>query len=215
MKKAFVLLPLLLATTALPSQESVLLRFSPKPNQVVRYAYQMDNVSMTLNLKVIAVKNGKTTLHSRIEGMSVDGSPAPESVAADVKKALVIMVKDERGRVLSEVVKGGPKNGLGVEPSTLAFPEKPLKVGESWKNKIKKMGIPVEAIYKLVGVKMVDNRRAAILHTSFVGMPEGIQFDLAESVMEISTGFPISVQTSGSYILDGAIHSFSIKMTRL
>lgn len=218
MKKALLLLVFLFASSALPTQERVLLRIKVNLGQVFRYAFHTEGetaMSMVYDMKVTEIKKGLSTFHSSFDSFKFAGQPAPAAVVDAMKKMKVITVLDERGRAVKTEVLGAPGSPPDVGGSSIPYPQHPIAVGQSWTATTDYSGKKMVATYSLVRLETIANRRAAILRCNMSNLPDGIQYDVITSAIELETGMPISLQMTGSTTDGESIRSFGIRMTRL
>jgi hypothetical protein len=215
MKKAVLLLSLFAIASAVPAQQSVLLRIKAKPGQSFKYNMRMRggmNLGMLLNMKVASVKNKQFTMNTTMGNITMNNQPLPPQAADQLKKMLVVSVMDERGRVLKTETRGVPGAPTGgTEGSSVPFPEKPIRVGQSWSGEATFQGKKVQTTYKLIGLKTVSGKPAAIIHATPKNMPQmKLDGPIVFSV-ELATGFPLSMSMSGT--VTRGTQSQKMKMT--
>lgn len=207
MKKAVILLSFLALASAVPAQQSVLLRIKAKPGQSFKYSMRMQgsgaqgmNMGMQLSMKVSAVKNKQYTMNTTMGSITMNNQPLPAQASEQIKKMLIVTVLDERGRVLKTETKGvpGAPAGGGPEGSSVPFPEKAIKVGQTWTGEATLQGQKVQTTYKLIALKTVSGKPAAVIHATPKNMPQmKLDGPIVFSV-ELATGFPISMSMSGT-----------------
>jgi hypothetical protein len=220
MRKVFLFACLIFVAAMAPAQQSVLLRLKTKSGQVFKYTMKMQgsgpqamNMAMQMNMKVAAVKNGQVTMNTTMGNITMNNRPLPPQAAAQLKKMLIVTVMDSRGRVLKTETKGvpGAPSGGGTEGSSVPFPEKAVRIGQSWTGDATIQGKKVKTSYKLVGFKTIAGKSAAVIHATPQDMPQmKLDGPIVFSV-EIATGFPLSMSMSGS--VGGGAQSQKMKMT--
>ena len=221
MKTTAILVALVGFAAVSAAQPSYLLRIKAKPGQA--YKYKMDiqqgasgTMGMNMTMKVVKVQKGETTLNTTMGGFTMNGQPAPPQVAEQMKNLLIISVMDARGRTLRSETKGIPGfSGAANQGSTVPYPEKAVKVGGTWSGEADMRGTKVKTNYKLVGVKSVAGRQAAVIHAVPSNMP-GIKLSgpIVFSV-ELATGFPISMSMSGTASQGTATQKIKMTMLRV
>jgi len=203
-------------STAAPSTGGeYTLKFAPKQGDKVSYEMVIDasgmKMGMGMTMACEKVEGEKYTVVSTFDSMTMNGKEAPGGDA--MKKMKVTAVMDSHGKTLSSTVEGGAPGAQAPEVSGTAFPEKPVKVGDTWDGTTKMSGIEVKAHYKLAKV----DGNTATLETTMEGLPNGMTTD-GPSITEIdmTTGFPTSVTSKFKMKnpADGKEMTMSMEMKR-
>lgn len=223
MKKATLFLTLLAVTATVPAQQSVLLRLKAKPGQNFKYTMRMQgsgtqamNMAMQMSMKVTSVKNKQFTTNTSMGSITMNNQPLPPQAAEQMKKMLIVTVMDERGRVLKTEMKGipGAPSGGGMEGSSVPFPAGPIKIGQSWSGEATLQGQKVQTTYKLVGLKPVAGRPAAVIHATPKNMPQMTLDGPIVFSVELATGFPLSMSMSGTATRGNQTQKMKMTMNR-
>jgi hypothetical protein len=221
MKKTAILLGVLGLVAASFAQPSYLLRIKGKPGQTFKYQMNVDQgpsgkMGMQMSMKVAKVQAGQTTVNTTMGGMTMNGQAAPPQIAEQFKKMMIVTVMDARGRTLKTETKGVPGfTGSANQGNTVPYPDKPVKVGGTWSGESDVQGTKVKTNYKLVQVKSVSGKQAAVIHATPTNMP-GMKLDgpIVFSV-ELATGFPISMSMSGTASRGTASQKVKVTMLRM
>jgi hypothetical protein len=221
MKKTAILLALVGFASFSAAQPAYLLRIKAKPGQAYKYKMDIDQgttakIGMNMTMKVTKVQKGETTINTTMGAFTMNGQPAPAQIADQMKKLLIVSVMDARGRTLRTETKGLQGfSGAANQGNTVPYPEKPVKVGGTWTGEAEMRGTKVKTSYKLVGVKAVAGRQAAVIHAVPSNMP-GLKLSgpIVFSV-ELATGFPISMSMSGTATQGTATQKIKMTMLRV
>lgn len=221
MKKTAILFGLIGLASLSVAQPAYLLRIKAKPGQAFKYQMNIDQgatakMGMQMTMKVTKVQKGETTLNTSMGKMMMNGQPAPPQIADQMGKLLIITVMDARGRTLKSETKGIQGfSGAGNQGNTVPYPEKPVKIGGTWTAEADMRGSKVKTTYKLVAVKPVAGKQAAVIHAVPSNMP-GFKADgpIVFSV-ELATGFPISMSMSGTASQGTATQKVKMTMLRV
>lgn len=132
--------------------DGYLFRIKWTPGQTIKYVMNMSmsgdampkpmNMNMSISQKVKKVAGTVATIEATTSG--VPGQPKPQ---------VQTMTIDNRGRATSGAAAG----------SQVAFPEGPVKIGQTWKGSLPGMqqGMAGDAVYKLLSVKTVGGKPVA------------------------------------------------------
>lgn len=181
------------------------LQLNPKEGDTYDYSTKVTgslNMEVDLSMKVAKVTSDKVVIETRYRGITMNGQPLA-GPQADVLKNVVMSVTDDRlGHPLSTDVTGAPaamtesmkKQGGGLGA---AYPDHPVKIGDTWTSEGDVQGQKLKLTYKLVKVAPVGGKDAAFLEatpdassTMKISGPMTLTVDLA-------TGMPISTNFSG------------------
>jgi len=130
--------------------------------------------------------------------MKFNGQPLPPQ-ATDVFKNMVMTVTfDRAGHAVQTEVTGVPptlaeqmkKQGAN---NSVSYPDKPVKVGDTWSGETDMQGKKVKMTYKLARVETVSGKEAAILEASPEGSTLKLNGPMSISV-ELATGLPITTK---------------------
>ncbi len=174
-----ILIILTLFSFSVMATDSYNLKFKFKPGQVIKYAMVMSGkvatkvapksgeakedkgsfrINMLLKGEVTKVMNrGRKfeILYSILKGQQVVNNGVPQPLTyGDVK---VYVTMDNKGRVLGTLSNSPQFSNIGS--SSLSLPEKPVKVGDSWKAELSGKNNPVPTIGLFKLVKVYKNKR--------------------------------------------------------
>jgi hypothetical protein len=203
MKKALILISLL-ATVALVPAQQYQLKINAKAGQTFKYVMdiisagpQASKIGMQMNMKITKVEKGQFTVTTTMGGMTMNGSPAPPTVADQIKQMVLINVMDSRGKVLKSEAKGLPGMPSGNQGTSVPFPAKPIRIGNTWTGEADIQGKKIKTSYKLIAVKQVAGKQAAVIHATPQNVPQMTLDGPIVFSVELATGFPISMSMSG------------------
>ncbi|HWA83880.1 MAG TPA: hypothetical protein VG820_10620 [Fimbriimonadaceae bacterium] len=157
---------------------------------------------MDMSLKAVKVDPDSVVLESRYLDAKRNGKSLPQTELGFLKSIVVTITEDRQGRPTNVEVKGAPgavadqikaqQSGTGV-----AYPNRPVKIGESWVTESTMQGKKVRLTYKLVKVGPVDGRDVAFLEAT----PDAGGLIKSEGPMTLSidlaTGMTIQTKFSG------------------
>jgi hypothetical protein len=221
MKKSLVIASIIgLAAIATP-QSAHLLRIKAKTGQSFKYAMDIQSgasmkMGMTMNMKIAKATANEITVNSTMGNMVMNGQPAPAAAADMIKKMLVVTVMDPRGRILKTETKGIPgMTGAANQGSSVPFPQAAVRIGGTWSGEANIQGQKVKTNYKLIAVKPVMGKQAAVIHATPIGMtsfkPNGpIVFSI-----ELATGFPLSMDMTGTATQGTSTQQVKMTMRRV
>lgn len=106
---------------------------------------QTMKVTFTTDSELIEVKDGKYTWVDTITDVKAEATGVmamATSLAEGLKGMKTTTIMDSRGKILDQKVEGGPTGASGETGAVegFGFPEKPVKVGDSWESKSKTQG---------------------------------------------------------------------------
>ncbi|HRF60395.1 MAG TPA: hypothetical protein PLH94_10860 [Fimbriimonadaceae bacterium] len=145
-------------------------------------------MSTTEEREVVDVQPGKITVKGTTTTATGDGTgifqEQAKAMAADEKGKEKVTVNDERNRRVDDPA------AKGDDSLTFEFPEKEIKVGDTWTGKTKFQDKDVEMTFKFEKRETVDGIDTAVVSATF----EGPEFKTVEPMMswyDIKTGVPI------------------------
>ncbi|MBL8048878.1 MAG: hypothetical protein JNJ45_09375 [Chthonomonas sp.] len=166
--------------------DAYLFRIKFTPGQTIKYLMNMNmtgtpqpmNMNMTVSQKVKSVKGTTATIEATTSG--IPGQ----------KPMTQTMTIDNRGRATGAGAAGG---------SQVAYPEGPVKVGQTWKGQLPGMGQGMggDATYKLVAIKTVNGKQVAQVSLS----------------MNLSQGTAMKMSGTGTmyiFMSDGSLSTMSM-----
>ncbi len=180
-------------TTVAPSADGTYtFKFAPKEGEKTSYVMTMDagasmNMSMGMTMACEKAEADKFTMVSTFDDikMSIGGKEAPAAATDMMKKMKVTSVMDGHGKAISTSVEGAPAGTRAPEVSGTVFPDKPVKIGDTWEGTTKMSGAEVKATYKLAKV----DGNIATLEVTMGALPGGMTTDgPATTEIDMSTG---------------------------
>jgi len=203
MKKALILVSFLAVAALAPAQQYQL-KINAKAGQNFKYLMdiasggpQASKIGMQMNMKVTKVEKGLFTVAMTMGEMTMNGQPAPASVSDQIKQMVMINVMDSRGTVIKSETKGLPGMPAGNQGTSVPFPAKPVKIGGTWTGEATIQGKKIKTSYKLIAVKQVSGKQAAVIHATPEQTPQMTLDGPIVFSVELATGFPISMSMSG------------------
>jgi hypothetical protein len=186
-----------------PGQEYTL-HFRPPLQKRAHYVLKVDMgpTAFGIEFSTTAIKHvaGKYTLVTIIDSMNVPGG-TPVQMKKMIADSKLTEVIDEHGKVLSSDARGPMKQmmqGASVDSAGAVFPQKPVRVGDSWAGTSDSAGPKATVRVTLASVKTVGGKQFATLRmvpTSKVSLT----FKGPIVVMvEISTGVLRSMEITAS-----------------
>lgn len=160
------------STTAPPTTGGRLLRINVKKGSVFRYqlSSKMDggtgqaglfSMDAIVRMTIDSASAGQTVIRMMFEKMDMPAlAQAPpeqrKQFEDSYKRLAVLYTVDEQGKVLSVRAEGGPPGSeqafgsLGSGGATAAFPEGPVRVGDTYSSEQKVQGENVKTTYKVL-----------------------------------------------------------------
>lgn len=188
-------------STAAPSADGTYtLKLSPKEGDKTSYDFTMDagpvKMAMGMNMTCTKAETNKYTMVSTFDNikMSMNGKDAPAAATDQMKNMKVTAVMDSTGKTLSSSIEGAPAGSQAPEMSGTAFPDHPVKVGDTWDGTTKMSGTEVKAHYKLAKVE----GNTATLEITMEGLPGGMTSDGMTTEIDLTTGMAISMHSKMS-----------------
>lgn len=188
-----VLLPVLAA-----AQAPVTLRFSPVPNKLYTYRMAVGTIAngktnpmmdMRMTMRAGAPKASKIQMETRLLGMTMMGRPLPEAQAAQLKNFRVVSTHDARtGKVLSQKVYGAPAGTNIGSGTSVTYPTRALKIGDSWTGISEVQGRKIPAKYTLRKIGSYKGTPAVFVEAASAATPKPIGLWI-----ERSSGLPLSM----------------------
>lgn len=205
------------------AQTSHLLRIKSKPGQTYRYQMNMEQggggqsmkIGIQMAMKVAKVQNSQFTINTTMGGVTMNGQAAPPQVADQLKQMLITTVMDPRGRILKTETKGIPGMGPGAQGAAVPFPEKAVKVGGTWSGEAEVQGQKVKTTYKLVQIKSVLGKQAAVIHATPSATPSFKANGPIVFAVELATGFPLSMTMNGTSTQGSTTQTMKMTMRRI
>jgi hypothetical protein len=223
MRKVFVFLALASLASVGFAQKTYLLRIKVKPGQVFKYRMNVKSgttaqsmtVGLNMTMNVTGAKNNQFTIASTMGGVTLNGKPAPAAAASQLSKMKTITVMDSRANIVKSEIQGMPGAPQSPQGSSVPFPQNAIKIGATWSGKANIQGQQVETVYKLIAVKPVMGKMAAVIHAT----PKGIanlktKGPIVYSV-ELATGFPLSMNMVGTVTQGTTTQNMSMTMQRM
>lgn len=163
------------------AQDSVLLQYNPKPGTTTKYKMHINGntvvtamqraqktdleTDMTIEQKVTGVdKNGNVDMTTEIKEGTITVNKTPTQLPAIGQIIRVKMAKN--GEVLESE---GMDNQSNFQQMQIKFPDKPVKVGDSWEAVISpnpQLPIPLKVKYTFLGKETVDGFECAKLQST-------------------------------------------------
>jgi hypothetical protein len=221
MKKTAILLGLVGLASFSIAQPAYLLRVKAKPGQAFKYQMNIDQgptakIGMQMTMKAVKVEKGLTTLNTTMGSFTMNGQPAPAAIADQMKKMLIVSVMDARGRTIKTEIKGVPgAPATANQGNTVPYPEKPVRIGGTWSADADFQGQKLKTTYKLIAVKSVSGKQAAVIHAVPTNMPNFKPDGPIVFSVELATGLPISMSMSGTASRGTATQKVKITMLRV
>ncbi len=223
MKKGLLVASFVGLSVLASAQTSHLLRIKTKTGQTYRYQMNMEQggngqtmkFGIQMAMKVAKVQNNQFTINTTMGGVTMNGQAAPPQLADTLKQMLITTVMDPRGRVLKTETKGIPGMGSAAQGSAVPFPEKAVKVGGTWTGEAEVQGQKVKTSYKLVQIKSVLGKQAAVIHATPSATPNFKTKGPIVFAVELSTGFPLSMSMTGTATQGTTTQTMSMTMRRI
>lgn len=223
MKKGLLIASLVGLAAIASAQQTHLLRIKVKAGQTYRYQMNMDTsagaqsqkIGIQMAMKVAKVQNSQFTVNSTIGGITMNGQPAPAAVADQLKQIMTTSVMDARGNILKTETKGMPGMGQATQGSSIPFPQQAVKVGATWSGVAEMQGQKVKTNYKLIAIKPVMGKQAAVIHATPTGMKNFTPKGPIVFSVELATGFPLSMNMTGTASQGTQKQNISMTMRRL
>ena len=194
---ALAILPALAA-----AQNAVTLRFAPPVGKPYTYEMKVDagtrNV-LTMRMTMTATKasGGTSTVVTTFGNMTSMGRPAPAAQLAQIRKMRVVTVQNANGKVLSSNV-DNPIPGLPNPSSgaSVAYPARPIRIGESWSGEVKSSAGNYKTTYKLLSVGSYKGVRAAQIEARAKSPRPDVKISPIKYWVEAATGMPLNFDFS-------------------
>lgn len=224
MKKGLLIASFIGLAALSSAQQAHLLRIKVKAGQTYRYQMNMDTsagarsqkIGIQMLMKVAKVQNSQFTVNSTIGGITMNGQPAPAAVADQLKQIMTISVMDARGNILKTETKGMPGMGQAAgQGSSIPFPQNAVKVGGTWSGVAEMQGQKVKTNYKLIAIKPIMGKQAAVIHATPTGMKNFTPKGPIVFSVELATGFPLSMNMTGTASQGTQKQNISMTMRRL
>ncbi len=181
----------------IPAGGGYLLRTKYSPGQTIKFradtamgAAAQQGMAMVLpfSMSIKAVKNGIATIDYSIGPMSMNGKTQGQQQTMTAQL-------DNRNKLVDGSAKG-------MQFGSVGFPEKPVKIGQSWTGDVSGLGrmgpgMTAKGTYTLKGVRRVGGKQVAEI---------GVK-------LNVSGGQGFSATGSGSFFVmtsDGSLHSASL-----
>lgn len=199
MRNVFLSVALILVVIGCKGGGAVSLKYAPKVGE--KYSYLLSTSAMGqssemgLTMTCESEKDGKYTVITTYDSMKINGKDAAAAIMDPLKKMKMITVNDSTGKTLETKVEGGPPGSPAPQSnSSMSYPTKDIKVGETWEGKTKSGGADVTAKYKLAKVEKVGGKDAAYVDMEMTGLPDGASLDgPATNIIDLESGMPISM----------------------
>lgn len=198
--------------------DEITLQMKPKEGDTYTYVTKIgsgpsQNMEMTMAMKAAKVTDSEILMESKIEGMSMNGNPAPPQATAMFKDMVIKTTMDKTGKNLKTEVIGGPPSANNSNQSNAmpaSYPNHPVKVGDTWDADTDFNGTKTKMTFKFVKKDTVNGMEAAMLEaTPDAGSPVKFDGPMMLSV-EIATGMPINMKAN----IDSGGQKGSVEMTR-
>ncbi|HTQ11072.1 MAG TPA: DUF6263 family protein [Fimbriimonadaceae bacterium] len=180
--------------------KSYTLQYAPKIGEAYNYKMSLSgqrDADVTMSMKPIRVEGNNVVVESRVVDMTIGGQPMPPATADLLKNLVITTTYDRQEHIISNDVSGVPSQVAAAFKSqgagtNAAYPDKPVKVGDSWTGTVDMLGKSVEMTYKLDGVENVGGKEAAIVEgTVSSNAPFQLKAPMKMQI-ELATGMPIS-----------------------
>ncbi|HVT13401.1 MAG TPA: DUF6263 family protein [Fimbriimonadaceae bacterium] len=178
------------------------LKFNPKEGEVYNYATKVSgaaNLEVDLAMKVAKVSGDQVVIETHYVDMKMNGQPIPGVDA--LKKVVMTNTQNRQGHVMSTDVSGAPEmlasqmkaqnSGTGV-----AYPDHPVKIGETWASESNVQGQKMTVTYKLVKVDSVNGKEEAFLEATPTGGQVKASTPMTLTV-DLATGMPLETKFDG------------------
>lgn len=202
-----------LALTSCNSAPSVYtLRIKAKEGDTFPYTMTVEGtnmgvkkvMSMDSTVKVSKVAGKETTFVTTVDGMSMDGKPAPAPLIQQLKSQPTTEVKDELGKILNS---NDQSSGL-----IAMYSEKPVKVGDTWQSGTSINGKKSTLSFRFVAVEPQAGKESAHLEAT---LPTDAPIKLRKPIqmwVETATGMLTRLEIEGTQG-KGARANDTVKMT--
>lgn len=131
---------------------------------------QSMNMEMQVKSELVDVKDGKYSWKDTFsdvkvtgEGMMATGAKAAEN---QLKGKSYTTVYDQRGKVIS--TDAGASNPMGMAGGDMNYPDKKLKVGDTWEASTTTNGQTAKVQYKVIGADKVGSVDALVVELKFL-----------------------------------------------
>jgi hypothetical protein len=177
-----------------PAQEH-LLALNVKEGQ--KYTYNGDikgdgvDASFQVSMAVTKVEGDQVTMESAIESMKTGGQETPAEM---LKTARSTSVMDRTTKTIQG--SGGAAASMGA---LVTFPDKPIRVGESWESESAVMGNRVKTTNKFVAVEEVNGMKAAHIQVTVPKQPTVNMDKPIDMWFEFATGMLIKMEMSAHH----------------
>lgn len=224
MKKALLIASFVGVAAISSAQTSHLLRIKAKAGQSYRYQMNVDTgmgaqtmkIGMQMAMKVAKVQNNQFTVNTTMGSVTMGGKPAPPAVTDQLAKMLITTIMDARGRILKTETKGIPGMAPGAgQGSSIPFPQNAIKIGGTWTGEADIQGQKVKTSYKLIQIKSILGKQAAVIHATPTGMTGFKSNGPIVYSVELATGFPLSMSMSGTATQGTSVQNMKMSMRRL
>lgn len=223
MKKGLLIASFVGLAVLASAQTSHLLRIKTKAGQTYRYQMNMEQggsgqtmkIGIQMAMKVAKVQNSQFTINTTMGGVTMNGQAAPPQLADQLKQMLITTVMDPRGRVLKTETKGIPGMNAGAQGSAVPFPEKAVKIGGTWTGEAEVQGQKVKTTYKLVQIKSVLGKQAAVIHATPNATTNFKTKGPIVFAVELATGFPLSMSMTGTATQGTTTQTMTMTMRRI
>lgn len=190
-----------LALSAVPvfaAAQAVNLRFTPPVGKPYTYEMKVDSgarnlLTMRMTMKATKSSGGTSTMVTTFGNMTSMGRPAPPAQATQMRKMRVITVQNANGKVLSSKIENAPPGmqnpGAGA---SVAYPARPVRVGETWTGDVQSAMGNYKTTYKLLRVGNFGGVRAAQIQATPKAPQANVKISPIRYWVELSTGMPLN-----------------------
>jgi hypothetical protein len=151
-------------------------------------------LAMTVSEELLDVKDGKLTWKQSLGDIAASGK-GELVVAGELIKSsqgtVFEMIYTDRGNFVSGKMNGQPVLSEPGGTSNVTFPEKPVKIGDSWTAEQTVSGQKVTMRHTLGAVEQVDGREAYVITSQFQPGSPAVSIRPAKTYIESRTGKPL------------------------
>lgn len=142
---------------------------------------------------------GKYTLVTTIDSMTAPGA-SPDQMKKMIVGTKLTEVVNEKGQILSTKTVGPMKQMMqGASPGSAGavFPDKSVRIGESWRGTAEAAGPKAAVRVTFVGVKTVGGKQLAILRMLPTSGASPVKTGPITATIETATGVLHTMETTG------------------
>jgi hypothetical protein len=176
---------------------SYTLKLNPKEGETYHYTMKMSgpqSVEMTMDMTARKVDAKQVVMDTKIGNLKIDGKAPPAIATAMFEKMVMTVTEDHLGHVLNTDVTGVPQavadqmksQGSGTQT---AYPDKPVKVGDTWTGESRVQGKTMNISYKLASV----SGDKAVLEATSDSKEMSMKGPMSVTI-DLSSGMPTDVK---------------------